>query len=183
MKQLLFAFFLISSISCFSQNEPQEVTPSILNRIFAETEKEMADYRKKLKTDDMTPEEIEFDVERHRLYLIMEKKLAIDFTTYGMNKAASENAEGYDKLMNKYYNKLLKLLSGEDKKILVRAQKAWLAFRDAEGEMMGLMMKEEYSGGGTIQSNIASSNYSSLIIQRTEEIFNYYNTILINKKP
>jgi uncharacterized protein YecT (DUF1311 family) len=183
MKPLLLAILLLSSISCFSQNDPQEITPDILKKIEAEADKETAEYRKTIKAEDMTAEAIAFDVAKHRLYLIMEKKLAIDFTTIGMNKAAGEHADGYDKLMNVYYNKLLKLLSPEDKKILIKAQKAWIAFRDAEGELMTMMMKEEYSGGGTIQTNIATSNYSSLIIQRTEEIFNYYNTILINKQP
>jgi uncharacterized protein YecT (DUF1311 family) len=183
MRLLFLGFILLSNLVSFSQNDPQEITPVILKRILAEADKETAEYRKKMKTDDMTADAIEFDVEKQRLDLIMEKKLAIDFTTYGMNKAADENADGYDKLMNKYYNKLLKLLSAEDKKTLIKAQKAWVAFRDAEKDMMILMMKEEYSGGGSIQSNIFTTNYSHVIIQRTEEIFSYYNTIIINRQP
>lgn len=183
MKHIFITLFLFSSLTGFSQNDPKEVTPDILKKIVAEADKEVAEYRKTMKTEDKTTEAIAFEVAKHRLFLIMEKKVAIDYTTYGMNKAAGEHADGYDKLMNLYYNKLLKLLSSEDKKILIKAQKAWLAFRDAEGEMITMMMKEEYSGGGTIQTNIATGNYSSMIIQRTEEIFNYYNTILINKQP
>ena len=58
-----------------------------------------------------------------------------------------------------------------------------MAFRDAEGALIALMMKEEYSGGGTIQSNIATHNYTMLIIERTNAIFNYYITIVKNKQP
>ena len=84
-------------------------------------------------------------------------------------------------MLNKYYNKLLKILKPEDKKILVTAQRAWLAYRDPEAKLIGTMTKEEYSGGGTIQSNIATGAYSDLVAKRTIEIFNYYDAIIKDK--
>jgi hypothetical protein len=40
------------------------------------------------------------------------------------------------------------------------------------------MIKDEYSGGGTIQSTLQVGSYSSLIVERTKDIFNYYNSIV-----
>ena len=40
------------------------------------------------------------------------------------------------------------------------------------------MTKEEYSGGGTIQSTNAVGAYADLIVKRTIEIFKYYDGIL-----
>ena len=108
---------------------------------------------------------------------IASKRIEIDYSTSGMNISVDELTNPYDKLMNKYYNKLMKLLKPEDKKVLITAQKAWLAFRDAELNLIGTMTEEEYSGGGTIQSNIRVGSYSTLVSERTIEIFNYYNGI------
>jgi uncharacterized protein YecT (DUF1311 family) len=91
-----------------------------------------------------------------------------------MNTTIKNMAASYDKLMNKYYNKLLKLLKPDDKNVLVAAQKAWLKYRDAEFKLIGTMTKEEYSGGGTIQTNIANGRYADITVRRTIEIFNYY---------
>lgn len=43
---------------------------------------------------------------------------------------------------------------------------------------MGTMRKDEYSGGGTIQSNIRAGSYCHLVASRTIEIFDYYNGII-----
>jgi hypothetical protein len=40
------------------------------------------------------------------------------------------------------------------------------------------MIKDEYSGGGSIQSTLQVGSYSSLIVERTKDIFNYYNSIV-----
>ena len=102
----------------------------------------------------------------------------IDYSTAGMNITVDELTIGYDKLMNKYYSKLMKSLKPEDKKVLITAQKAWLVFRDAEIKLIGTMTEDQYSGGGTMQSNIRMGQYSSLVVERTIDIFHYYNGIL-----
>ncbi|WP_291143123.1 lysozyme inhibitor LprI family protein [Flavobacterium sp. UBA7680] len=102
----------------------------------------------------------------------------IDYSTAGMNITVDELTTGYDKLMNKYYNKLMKSLKPEDKKVLITAQKVWLAFRDSEIKLIGTMTEDQYSGGGTMQSNIRMGQYSSLVVERTIDIFHYYNGIV-----
>jgi uncharacterized protein YecT (DUF1311 family) len=183
MKSTFLTLFLFCSLFSFAQPDPQEITPERLKKIKTEAEKETAEYMRKLDTTKLIHEEIVFERETYLLGLIREKKTDLDYTTYGMNKATRDWADGHDSLMNKYYNRLLKLLSPEDKKTLIAAQKSWLAYRDAEGQLMGMMMKEEYSGGGTIQSNIATNNYCLLIVERTNTIFNYYSTIVKTRLP
>ena len=183
MRLVFLSLMLLFSLFSFAQADPQEITPERLRKIKAEAEIETAEYMRKLDTLELIHEEIVFKRETYLLDLIREKKTDMDYTTYGMNKATSEWADGYDSLMNKYYNRLLKLLSPEDRKILIAAQKAWLTYRDAEGKLITMMMNDEYSGGGTIQSNIATNNYCLLIVERTNSIFNYYSTIIKTRQP
>ena len=89
-----------------------------------------------------------------------------------------EMTSSYDKLMNKYYNKLYKILSPEDKNILVSAQKAWLAYRDSQAKLIGTLTKREYSGGGTtIQMIISNELYSDIVVERTIQLFNNFNDV------
>ena len=105
----------------------------------------------------------------------------IDYTTAGMNFTVREMASSYDKLMNKYYNKLMNMLSLDDRKILIAAQKSWLVYRDAEDKLIGTITDPAYSGGGTMQSNIARGNYADLVVRRTIQIFQYYLSVIENK--
>lgn len=183
MKQILyFLIFFLVRHSSFAQNDgPKEITPQILQKIKMDVEKLVPAFNKNLSDRDLTSDQIEFSVDTFRINQIVSKRMGIDYSTLGMNRTVDEMTTSYDKLLNKYYNKLLKILKPEDKKILVTAQRAWLAYRDAEAKLIGTMTKEEYSGGGTIQSNIATGAYSDLVAKRTIEIFNYYDAIIKDK--
>lgn len=179
--------FLLSMILCFlgnialGQNSPKEISPEILKKIKAEVETQVPTLKLKLSKQELNADEIEFKIDTFRIETIASKRIEIDYSTTGMNISVDEMTTAYDKLMNKYYNKLMKLLKPEDKKVLITAQKAWLAFRDAELNLIGTMTDDDYSGGGTIQSNIRVGLYSSLVVERTIEIFNYYNGIIKNE--
>jgi uncharacterized protein YecT (DUF1311 family) len=58
--------------------------------------------------------------------------------------------------------------------VLVEAQKAWISFRDKEAKLVGLIGKDEYSGGGTIQQLIDASEYLEIVRQRTFKLFGHY---------
>lgn len=169
--------FLIDQSSYAQNDGPKEITPQILQKINVDVEKLIPAFKKTLSKKELTIDQIEFSVDTFRIAQTVSKRMDIDYSTVGMNETIDEMTSAYDKLMNKYYNKLLNILKPEDKKILVNAQRAWLAYRDAEAKLIGTMTKEEYSGGGTIQSNIATGSYSDLVVKRTVEIFNYYDNI------
>lgn len=175
------ALLIVVCNAAAAQDYPKEITPAIAQKIKNDIEKKIPALRKELEARDfMTKDEVEFSLDTFRLNQTTAYCIDIDYSNYGMNKAVIRQTEGYDKLMNKYYNMLMKLLKPEDKKVLVVAQKAWLAFRDAESELINSMTKDEYSGGGTIQSNIAVGSYANMVEQRTIAIFNYYNDVIKN---
>lgn len=180
-------YFFLSMILCvigniaLGQNRLQEISPEILKKIEAEVEVQIPKLKLRLSKQELNVDEIEFKIDTFRIETIASKRMEIDFSTTGMNITVDESTTSYDKLMNKYYGKLMKLLKPEDKKILITAQKAWLLFRDAELKLIGTMTDDQYSGGGTIQSNIRMGQYSSLVVERTKDIFNYYNGIIKNE--
>jgi uncharacterized protein YecT (DUF1311 family) len=105
-----------------------------------------------------------------RLY---DYQMDYDQSTHGMVQAMVDCQAGYDLLLNKYYKMLMARLEGADKEILRKSQRNWIAFRDSEEELNRTLVKEEYSGGGTIQRlNYAARNLAT-VQQRVEELFGY----------
>ena len=167
-----------STIVTNAQSEsPKEVTPEILNKIKVEVEKEVVKFRQSLaKDENITKTLLDFQTDTFRIHRINDATQEVDYSTPGISNAVYEMGKSYDLLLNKYYNKLLKKLKGNDKTVLIKAQKAWLTFQKLEQDLIGTLGKAEYSGGGTIQSNIRASQYTELIIKRTCELFWYENT-------
>ena len=180
MKRLILLTILaLAGHVSFGQNDgPKEITPQILQQLKSDIEKQIPAFKQKLSKQDLTAELIEFSLDTFRIEQLVSKRMDIDYSTLGMNITVEEMTASYDRLMNKYYNKLLKALKSDDQKTLINAQRAWLAYRDAEAILIGTMIQEEYSGGGTIRSNIAVSSYAKLVVKRTIEIFNYYDGII-----
>lgn len=183
MKQLLIllSLFFVGHFA-FGQNDgPKEITPQILQKLKTDIEKQIPAFKQRLSKQDLNADQIDFSLDTFRIEQLVLKRMELDYSTLGMNTTIEERTTSYDRLMNKYYSKLLKDLKPEDQKILINAQRAWLAYRDAEAKLIGALTKNEYSGGGTIQSNIAASSYSDLVVKRTIEIFNYYDGIVKDK--
>lgn len=181
MKQIIITLSLIGiyTFKCYAQIEdPKEITPQILQKIISEVDKEAKIYEDNLSVEDLSKDLISFSLDTFKIEHIVSKRMDIDYSTAGMNNTMDERTKAYDVLLNRYYNKILKLLKPEDKKALINAQKAWIAYRDAEMKLISTLTKDEYSGGGTIQSNIASGAYSDLVVNRTIELFRYYDSIL-----
>jgi uncharacterized protein YecT (DUF1311 family) len=179
---LLYLLFFLVDHTSFAQTEgPKEITPQVLQKIKTEVEKRVSDFKKYLSKQELTADQIEFSTDTFRIEQMASIRMDIDYSTAGMNRTINEKTASYDKEMNKYYNKLLQLLKVDDRKILVSAQKAWLVYRDAEARLIGTMAKNEYSGGGTIQSTVAAGFYSDLILKRVIEIFTYYDSIKSDK--
>jgi len=172
------SFSLISFCQEKENKEIRELTPAILQDIKADIEIKAIQFKSTLSTVEMTPDQIEFSVDTFKIEQTALKKVDIDFSTAGMNKATNDLTASYDTLLNKYYQKLLTSLSIEDKNVLIVAHRAWMSFRDAEAKLIWTMTKDVYSGGGTIQSNIATDSYSYLVKQRALEMYRYYDSII-----
>lgn len=176
---ILFSF--VAHFTFAQIDGPKEITPQVLQQINAAIEKEIPTLKQKLTKKGLSADQIEFALDTFRIEQLASYRLDIDYSTMGMNVTINEKTAAYDKLLNKYYNKLLKLLQPEDKKTLVAAQKTWLAYRDAEEKLIWAMTKDEYSGGGSMQSNIGNTAYGNLVMKRTIEIFNYYEGVIKEK--
>jgi len=175
-KSIILIITLSFSLLSFSQHkEIRELTPGILNGIKTEIGNKAIKYKATLLKTEMTPAQREFSVDTFKIEQIVLKRMDIDYSTAGMNETINDLTASYDILLNKYYQKLLKSFNLEDKKVLVAAQRAWMSFRDSEATLIWTMTKDEYSGGGTIQSNIATISYSHMVKQRAIEMFNYYD--------
>lgn len=156
----------------------QEITTQTLQNIKNKVEKSIPAFKQKLIKKGFNSDQIEFSIDTFRIIQIANKRMEIDFSYSGMNITVSELTESYDKLLNKYYKKLLNSLKVEDKQTLITAQRVWLAFLVAEEKFIQTMTNENYSGGGAIQSNIATGSYSDIVVKRTNELFNYYDNIV-----
>jgi uncharacterized protein YecT (DUF1311 family) len=175
MKQVLFFSILIflQQISIAQVSSPKEVTAQVLEKIKQDVELQVPNYKLELGQKGFSEEQIEFSVDTFRIEQIASKCIEINYSTAGINAAFA-----YDKLLNKFYAKLVNILEVQDKKVLIAAQKAWLSYRDAEAKLISTMSKDVYTGGGTMQSNITNSNYAALIANRALEIFSHYNRVL-----
>ncbi|WP_294675602.1 hypothetical protein [uncultured Fluviicola sp.] len=80
------------------------------------------------------------------------KQLDADATTLGMNKAALACASEYELLIDKYYTILLDKMNPEDRELVISWQANWKVLMEKERALTGKLMKEEYSGGGSIHS-------------------------------
>jgi uncharacterized protein YecT (DUF1311 family) len=72
------------------------------------------------------------DEAKNPIDLWLEKALAKNHSTMGMRKATLKAREMWDADMNKTYQRLMNTLKPARRKALVKSQKTWLAFRDAE---------------------------------------------------
>ena len=175
MKYLLSILFAGSLSTGFAQsdNAPAGIAPEAASKMAKEISRESELLREKLKKNKYSDYNIEFTIDTFRIERQFGRYVDMDYSTAGMTSAAYEAAAQYDSLMNKYYRRLYQLLSVDDRKVLVKAQKAWLAFRDSETELTGILGKEEYSGGGTMQLITDASAYLELIRKRTIELFEH----------
>lgn len=80
------------------------------------------------------------------------RQLEKESTNLGINKANLACASEYEKLAEKYYAILLSKMKDDDKPILAAWSNARKSYMEAERTLIGKLMQEEYSGGGSIQS-------------------------------
>jgi uncharacterized protein YecT (DUF1311 family) len=128
-------------------------------------------YQVKLKKSDNSATWSEFSLDTFKIERLIALRINADPSTHGMNAAVSDGTLEYEKLINKYYKKLLDKLKPADKKTLIAGQKAWVAYRDSERGLIDLM--PTYTDGGTIQSNIVVGHRHDLVKKRAIDLFQY----------
>ena len=116
---------------------------------------------------------IDFKIDTFRIERMLQKRMEIDYSTAGIVKATYDAEAEYDKLLNKYYQWLLKKLNDSDKEYLKQSQRNWLQFRDSERKLNAEVSKDEYSGGGTMQRVIVAGEYLDLTQRRVIELYGY----------
>jgi len=168
---------VLTSITALAQNQhsPVEVTPAILKTIKSELSKEAEALKARLKASSEAAIVVEFTLDTFLIEKFQEKYIDYDWSTAGMRLSTYEAAAKYDSLLNKYYKKLSGVLKPTDRLLLVNAQKAWISFRDKEQKLIGIVSKEEYSGGGTIQQLIDAGYYLELVRRRLFQIYQHYS--------
>lgn len=80
------------------------------------------------------------------------RQLEKESTTLGMNKANLACASEYEQLVDKYFAILSVKMNSEDKDLLNSWQTDWKTMMEKERVLIGKLMQEEYSGGGSIHS-------------------------------
>ncbi len=178
---IIICSILHSPVFCQSKG-PQQLSPTALAQIKSDVEKQVQVFKKQLDGKDLSALEVGFTLDTFRIERTTSMKMNVDYSTAGMNQAMNEKAIAYDLLLNNYYKLLIGVLKPADKTALIAAQRAWLTFRNAEQKLITTLAKTEYSGGGTIQSNIIYGSYTDLVVKRTLAIFDYYKSLLRNKE-
>lgn len=164
---------LFLNVIVVAQN-PTEINEKNLGKIRSEVEAETIALKNTLEIANSSKSQIEFCLDTFRIERLLEKRIALNNSDFDMREAILVCAVQYDSLLNKYYKKLLSTLKGNDKQILISAQKSWLAFRTNEMKLINTISKPEYSGGGTINQLGDASEYMDQIKQRVIIIYSHF---------
>jgi len=89
-------------------------------------------------------------------------------TQAGMNQQAQKDFDKADRAMNAVYKKLLLTLDANRQKKLKAAQRAWLAFRDADAAFVA-----SEAEGGSMQPMVYSGALTKRTDDRTKQLQGY----------
>ncbi len=129
--------------------------------------------------EEMKSREIEFKVDTFKIEKRQDLYLNKYFSQQSINQSAYTRYDEYDKLLNKYYNKLLaKIKSKESKNDLKESQRNWIAYRDAEFKFI----ENNFGGLFSMAPLIVQSYHIVIVKDRLVELFEYYNSEWLNSK-
>lgn len=86
-------------------------------------------------------------------------------TQMEINQTAHNDFKKADTELNKVYKQVMKILNEKEKKLMIKAQKDWLTFRDSHCEF-----EIEQYVGGSIQPLIHSNCLTELTNDRIEDL-------------
>lgn len=170
-KIFLLLMFSVVGISAFCQETDDESDDSTYYAKHMKTATEQ--FRKKL-SKFKEPYQVEFSIDTFKVEEQYRMEIKRHSTDRDVTMAVDKQSKAYDKLLNKYYNKLLNVLDKEDRASLIEAEKGWIAFKNKNESFTDIIMSNKYFGGGTIQNVENISLNMSLVKERLNEIFSYY---------
>jgi len=97
-------------------------------------------------------------------------KTAMDSSTVGLRRSASEAREKWDAEMNVVYNRLMRRLNKAQQENLRDAQRKWLQFRDAESKSIGAIVATQ---DGTLAQLAATDGAMELARARVLQLYRY----------
>jgi len=97
-------------------------------------------------------------------------------STQGMTEAADKGTQLWDAEMNKAYNALMKKLPESERASLKKSQLAWLAYRDANTELVGNIYHHDHAQG-TMYIPMEHNESLELVKARTLLLRNYLDLL------
>lgn len=170
---------VVSPKIIFAQTD--RITPDIAKKIQFRVDSAALVFKKKIsQRDGDSPEYLQFALDTFKIECASEYAMDYDYSTVGMNAIMDKATDEYDKLLNKYYKKLLAHLQGDDKQTLINTQRAWLKFKQLEINLIGTVSQTKYSGGGSIQSNLNTEAINEMVKQRAVALYGFYSRLQNN---
>ncbi len=153
----------------------EKINEETYNTIVLQVEQELTAYKNYLICNETyTEESIAFMLDTFRIEAINRERQAIEHCTNCIVQSLYQLANSYEQLVNKYFLACIQMMRNEEeKKILITAQKQWLAFRNAEIKLIETTKHEYYSHTGDIQPINATLKYATLIKDRVISLYNY----------
>ncbi len=150
----------------------QEISASDMAALNKKAEELRNELNKKAYGNDFEMEtSVQFAVDTFKIERLLALKFENDYSTNGMSQAMNDAEAEYDVLLNKYYKLLMSKLNEEDKEVLKQAQRAWIAYRDAERKLRVTITLPQYSGGGTMYNLYVADDYLSITRKRVLELY------------
>lgn len=178
MKQIKLILLLVLTAKLGFTQSSKVMNDSVLTKYKLEIQKESLKLKQELLKNDYLNDfdkqvSIDFQIDTFLIEKLHAKRISIDYSTAGITEATYDTEIEYDKLLNKYYQLLLKKLNDSDKEILKLSQRNWIQYRNSERKLNSEIAKDEYSGGGTMQRIFVASGYAEITKKRVIELYNY----------
>jgi hypothetical protein len=118
---------------------------------------------------------ISFRVDTFLVEDFLLRRLEYAESTKDMKEAFNQAEAEYEKLIDKYFAILYNKVNATDKQAVRSNHESWIAYEIAEIALMRVLYKEDYTGGGTIQS----INYAAELMHlKKERAIAYYEKLL-----
>lgn len=112
---------------------------------------------------------------KHRIDVWLEQELSKDdHSTASMREAINTAREMWDREMNESYKRLMVKLPADKRTMLRNAQRAWIAFRDSDGEVISSIVS---SLDGTMYQLMGTDLGYQRVRDRALQLIGYENII------